>query len=44
MKTSIVWFTNNLRINDNKPLIEAVKKGNAILQLFIFDAAWIENT
>ena len=44
MKTSIVWFTNNLRINDNKPLIEAAKKGNAILPLFIFDSAWIENT
>ena len=44
MKTSIVWFTNNLRVNDNKTLIEAIKKGNAILPLFIFDSAWFENT
>lgn len=44
MKTSIVWFTNNLRINDNKPLIEAIKKGNAILPLFIFDSSWFDVT
>ena len=44
MKTSIVWFSNNLRVNDNKPLIEAIKKGNAILPLFIFEPAWFENT
>ena len=44
MKTSIVWFTNNLRINDNKPFVEAVKKGNAVLPLFVFDPAWLETT
>ncbi len=44
MKTSIVWFNNNLRINDNKPFVEAVKKGNAVLPLFVFDPTWLETT
>lgn len=44
MKTSIVWFTTNLRINDNKPLQEAIRKGNAILPVFIFDPTWFELT
>lgn len=36
MKTSLIWFTNNLRVQDNKPLYEACKNEN-VIACYCFD-------
>lgn len=36
-KTSIVWFRNDLRLTDNPALIAAVKRGNPIVPVFIWN-------
>ncbi len=37
MKVSVFWFRRDLRLNDNKGLLAALKSGNPVLPLFIFD-------
>ncbi|KPM49520.1 cryptochrome/photolyase family protein [Jiulongibacter sediminis] len=37
MKLNIFWFRRDLRLFDNTALIEALKQGNPVLCLFIFD-------
>ena len=44
MKTSIIWFTTNLRIHDNKPLLEAIAHSDQILPVFILDKSNFEST
>ena len=44
MKTSIVWFTTNLRICDNKPLLEAITHSDHVIPLYIFDSSNLEDT
>jgi deoxyribodipyrimidine photo-lyase len=44
MKTSIVWFTTSLRINDNKPLLEAIAHSDQVIPLYIFDTNNLEET
>jgi len=44
MKTSILWFTTNLRINDNKPLLEAIAHSDQILPVFILDKSYFDLT
>ena len=44
MKTSIVWFTTNLRICDNKPLLEAITHSDQVIPLYIFDSSNLEDT
>ena len=44
MKTSIVWFTTNLRICDNKPLLEAITHSDQVIPLYIFDINNLEDT
>jgi len=44
MKTSIVWFTTNLRICDNKPLLEAITHSDQVIPLYIFDVNNLEDT
>ena len=44
MKTSIVWFTTNLRISDNRPLLEAITHSNQVIPLYIFDSSNLEDT
>ena len=44
MKTSIVWFTTNLRISDNKPLLEAITHSDQVIPLYIFDSSNLEDT
>ena len=36
-KISIFWFRRDLRLNDNAGLYQALKSGNRVLPLFIFD-------
>ncbi|MCD6019348.1 MAG: Deoxyribodipyrimidine photo-lyase [Bacteroidetes bacterium] len=36
-KISIFWFRRDLRLEDNAGLYQALKKGNAVLPVFIFD-------
>ena len=44
MKTSIIWFTTNLRVNDNKPLLEAIAHSDQILPVFVLDKSNFELT
>lgn len=44
MKTSIVWFKTNLRICDNKPLLEAITHSDQVIPLYIFDVNNLEDT
>ena len=44
MKTSIIWFTTNLRINDNKPLLEAIAHSDQVIPLYVFDTNNLEIT
>jgi len=37
MTTSIFIFTRDLRLNDNLPLIEALKENKYVLPIFIFN-------
>ena len=39
MKTplTLFWFRRDLRLHDNHGLFEALKSGNPVLPLFIFD-------
>lgn len=43
-KRTIVWFRNDLRINDHQPLMEAVKKSDSIIPVFCIDPRWQEST
>ena len=36
-KTILVWFRNDLRVNDNEILLEATRKADKILPVYIFD-------
>ena len=44
MKTSIIWFTTNLRINDNKPLLEAIAHSDQVIPVYVFDTNNLEVT
>ena len=37
-KRIIVWFRNDLRVEDNEALTEAIKDGGEILPVYVFDA------
>ncbi len=43
-KTILVWFRNDLRIQDNEVLTEAVNKGDAILPVYCFDPFYYRTT
>jgi deoxyribodipyrimidine photo-lyase len=36
-KTILVWFRNDLRVNDNEILLEATRKADKVLPVYIFD-------
>ena len=44
MKTSIVWFKTDLRLNDNKTLIKAVAESDQIVPVYCFDDSHYQNT
>lgn len=37
MKTSLVWFRNDLRLEDNETLVEAIKHFDCVLPVYIID-------
>jgi deoxyribodipyrimidine photo-lyase len=37
MKTSLVWFRNDLRLHDNEALVSAINNSDQVLPVFIFD-------
>jgi deoxyribodipyrimidine photo-lyase len=39
---SIFWFRRDLRLNDNAGLYHALKSGNPVLPIFIFDSEILE--
>ncbi len=42
-KISIFWFRRDLRLEDNTGLFHALKSGNAVLPIFIFDTEILNN-
>jgi deoxyribodipyrimidine photo-lyase len=44
MKTSIVWFKTDLRLNDNKTLIKAIAQSDQIVPVYCFDDSHYETT
>jgi deoxyribodipyrimidine photo-lyase len=44
MKTSIVWFKTDLRLNDNKTLIKAIAQSDQIVPVYCFDDSHYKNT
>lgn len=44
MKHSLIWFTNNLRVEDNKVLQEASLKSDKLLGIYCFDPRQFETT
>ncbi|MGF1635883.1 MAG: DASH family cryptochrome [Cyclobacteriaceae bacterium] len=43
MKRVMVWFRNNLRIEDNEPLYKACKNACEVIPVYCFDASLKEN-
>lgn len=43
-KTILVWFRNDLRVQDNEVLTEAVNKADVILPVYCFDPFYYRNT
>ncbi len=44
MKTSIIWFKTDLRIEDNETLIKAISQSEQIIPVYCFDDAHFEIT
>ncbi|MEZ4804416.1 MAG: deoxyribodipyrimidine photo-lyase [Bacteroidia bacterium] len=43
MSMEVFWFRRDLRLNDNAGLYHALKTGNSVLPIFIFDKNILEN-
>lgn len=43
-RTILVWFRNDLRINDNEVLTEAVNKADVVIPVYCFDPFYYRNT
>ena len=43
-KTILVWFRNDLRVQDNEVLTEAVNKADTVLPVYCFDPFYYRNT
>src|ERR1700759_969511 len=43
-KTILVWFRNDLRVHDNEILLEAIRKADKILPVYIFDPFYFKTT
>jgi len=44
MKTSIVWFKTDLRLQDNETLVKAISQSEAIIPVYCFDETHFETT
>ncbi|MEZ4829152.1 MAG: DASH family cryptochrome [Bacteroidia bacterium] len=42
MKTSIVWFRDNLRLYDNLSLFRALSESERVIPVFVFDQRWFD--
>ena len=42
IKTALVWFRNNLRVNDNISLKKAVDENQHIIAVYFFDPKYFE--
>ncbi|MCL4163680.1 UNVERIFIED_CONTAM: hypothetical protein GTU68_064699 [Idotea baltica] len=40
--TGLVWFRNNLRVNDNSSLYKATQQHKKVIAVFFFDPKWFE--
>src|SRR6195952_555942 len=43
-KTILVWFRNDLRVHDNEIFLEATKKADKVLPVYIFDPFYFKAT
>jgi deoxyribodipyrimidine photo-lyase len=43
-KTILVWFRNDLRIHDNEILVEAIRKADKVLPVYVFDPFYFKTT
>src|SRR6201996_827747 len=43
-KKILVWFRNDLRVNDNEILLEATRKADKVLPVYIFDPYYFKMT
>src|ERR1700712_744613 len=43
-KTILVWFRNDLRVHDNEIFLEATKKADKVLPVYIFDPFYFKTT
>ena len=39
IKTSIVWFSSDLRLHDNETLVRAIEQSQEIVPVYCFDEA-----
>jgi deoxyribodipyrimidine photo-lyase len=44
MKTSILWFTTDLRLTDNQTLKQAIENSDQVLPVYCFDETYFGNT
>ncbi len=44
MKTSIVWFKTDLRIEDNETLVKAIRQSEEVIPVYCFDDSHFETT
>jgi deoxyribodipyrimidine photo-lyase len=43
MERGIIWFRNDLRLEDNETLIRALKECDEVIPVYILDKRWLEN-
>lgn len=44
MKTAIIWFKTDLRLEDNETLVKAISQGEQIIPIYCFDDSHFETT
>ena len=44
MKTALVWFKTDLRLNDNETLIKAISQSETIIPMYCFDESHFKTT
>ena len=44
MKRALVWFKTNLRVDDNRPLIEAITHNDEVIPVYVFDSNMFKQT
>jgi deoxyribodipyrimidine photo-lyase len=44
MKTSIIWFKTDLRVEDNETLVKAIAQSEQVIPVYCFDDSYFETT